>query len=459
LGLGRLAGNRFSRRAVLYLVVHGRACWPRFFGRTVGGVAGHAGARSAHLRHHRHGGALGLGDRRAPHHDVPPAGNNRRSLAHHRGADCGYRIGASDAGNLRLFLRDLAIPPARRNHPQRRRCGLAARAHGAPHDAAGRAHSAGPHDNRAFSHGVSARVRNPGGRAQRGEGLRRDRPGRRGARARARRLARRSGDSPLWRHYIAADHDRQRGGRDLRQSGGGGACGRSVAGATPRHRPARGSARAAPLRGRAGIAEKRIDRRVAGSNNARRRLKSDRSAVASDWNSRNGAEAQMRRRFVPARTLTAVVLGLLGIAVAASTMRAEDWPTRPVRLLIPFTAGGAADMLGRLAAGKLSLPPGQQFLPGNKPGARGLLASPDAANAAPDGYPLFVSGAGGLIISSAISANPPADVVTGYTHIADFGGPPAALVVNKDIPAHNLAEFIAYAKANPGKLNYGSPSP
>jgi tripartite-type tricarboxylate transporter receptor subunit TctC len=167
----------------------------------------------------------------------------------------------------------------------------------------------------------------------------------------------------------------------------------------------------------------------------------------------------MRRRFVPARTLAAVVLGLLGIVVAASTMRADDWPTRPVRLLIPFTAGGTADMLGRLAAEKLSLAFGQQFVPENKPGASGLIAAADAANAAPDGYTLFVSGVGGLIISSAISANPPADVVTGYTHIADFGGPPAVLVVNKDMPAHNLAELIAYAKANPGKLNYGSPSP
>jgi tripartite-type tricarboxylate transporter receptor subunit TctC len=167
----------------------------------------------------------------------------------------------------------------------------------------------------------------------------------------------------------------------------------------------------------------------------------------------------MIKRFLPVRTPTAVVLGLLGIVVAASTMRADDWPTRPVRLLTPFTAGGTADMLGRLAAEKLSLAFGQQFVPENKPGASGLIAAADAANAAPDGYTLFVSGVGGLIISSAISANPPADVVTGYTHIADFGGPPAVLVVNKDIPAHNLAEFIAYAKANPGKLNYGSPSP
>jgi len=157
--------------------------------------------------------------------------------------------------------------------------------------------------------------------------------------------------------------------------------------------------------------------------------------------------------------MAAVVLAFVSSPVTISMVRAEDWPTRPVRVLIPFTAGGTADMLGRLAAEKLSAAFGQQFVPENKPGASGLIAAADAANAAPDGYTLFVSGVGGLIISSAISSNPPADVVTGYTHIADFGGPPAVLVANKDIPARNLAEFVAYAKANPGKLNYGSPSP
>ena len=157
--------------------------------------------------------------------------------------------------------------------------------------------------------------------------------------------------------------------------------------------------------------------------------------------------------------MAAVVLAFVSSPVTISMVCAEDWPTRPVRVFIPFTAGGTADMLGRLAAEKLSAAFGQQFVPENKPGASGLIAAADAANAAPDGYTLFVSGVGGLIISSAISPNPPADVVTGYTHVADFGGPPAVLVANKDIPARNLAEFVAYAKANPGKLNYGSPSP
>jgi tripartite-type tricarboxylate transporter receptor subunit TctC len=148
-----------------------------------------------------------------------------------------------------------------------------------------------------------------------------------------------------------------------------------------------------------------------------------------------------------------------GLGTTASVAHADEWPTRPVRILIPFTAGGTADTLGRLAAEKLSAAFGQQFVPENKPGASGLIAAAEAANAAPDGYTLFVSGVGGLIISSAISPNPPADVVTGYTHIADLGGPPAVLVVNNDVPAKTLKEFIAYGKSKPGKLNYGSPSP
>jgi tripartite-type tricarboxylate transporter receptor subunit TctC len=158
-----------------------------------------------------------------------------------------------------------------------------------------------------------------------------------------------------------------------------------------------------------------------------------------------------------ARTITATALCvLLGLARPG---HADEWPTRPVRILIPFTPGGTADTLGRLAGEKLSAAFGQQFVPENKPGASGLIAAAEAANAEPDGYTLFISGVGGLIISTAISANPPADAVTGYTHIADFGGPPAVLMVNSDVPAKNLQEFISYAKANPGKVNYGSPSP
>ncbi len=153
------------------------------------------------------------------------------------------------------------------------------------------------------------------------------------------------------------------------------------------------------------------------------------------------------------------ILVSLGLASFPLPANAQTWPAKPVKILIPFTAGGTADMLGRLAAQKLSDALGQQFVPENKPGASGLIAAAEAVNSPPDGYTLFVSGVGGLIIASAITPNPPADVITGYTHIVDFGGPPAVLLVHNDVPAKNLKEFVAYAKANPGKLNYGSPSP
>jgi tripartite-type tricarboxylate transporter receptor subunit TctC len=153
---------------------------------------------------------------------------------------------------------------------------------------------------------------------------------------------------------------------------------------------------------------------------------------------------------------------LIALAVAAThavPAGAQTWPTRPVKILIPFTPGGTADTLGRIVAQKLSAAFGQDFVPENKTGASGLIAAAEIANAAPDGYTLFVSGVGGLIIASAISPNPPADAVEGYTHIALFGGPPAVLVVNNDLPARTLAQFVDHAKANPGRLNYGSPSP
>jgi tripartite-type tricarboxylate transporter receptor subunit TctC len=161
---------------------------------------------------------------------------------------------------------------------------------------------------------------------------------------------------------------------------------------------------------------------------------------------------------IRARLQTAAVAAAVLVGFAALPATAADWPTRSVRILIPFTAGGTADTLGRIAAQKLSETFKQDFVPENKPGASGLIAAAEAAKAAPDGYTLFVSGVGGLVIASAISSNPPADAVTGYTHIAYFGGPPSVLVVNNNVPAKTLKEFVAYAKASPGKLNYGSPS-
>lgn len=157
------------------------------------------------------------------------------------------------------------------------------------------------------------------------------------------------------------------------------------------------------------------------------------------------------------RMLAALVL-LVATIMPAAAQAGQAWPTRPVKILIPFTAGGTADTLGRIVAQKLTEMFGMEFVPENKTGASGMLAAAEVSKAAPDGYTLFVSGVGGLIIASAITPNPPADVIGGYTHIAHFGGPPAVFVVNNDVPVKTIPEFVAYAKSA-GKLAYGSPAP
>jgi tripartite-type tricarboxylate transporter receptor subunit TctC len=155
------------------------------------------------------------------------------------------------------------------------------------------------------------------------------------------------------------------------------------------------------------------------------------------------------------------MLGFLTVLTVATPAGAQSarqaWPTKPVKILIPFTAGGTADTLGRIVAQKLAETFGGEFVPENKTGASGLIAAAEVANAAPDGHTLFVSGVGGLIIASAISGSPPADVIDGYTHVAFFGGPPAVFLVNNEVPARTLKEFVEYAKAA-GTLSYGSPS-
>jgi tripartite-type tricarboxylate transporter receptor subunit TctC len=136
-----------------------------------------------------------------------------------------------------------------------------------------------------------------------------------------------------------------------------------------------------------------------------------------------------------------------------------DWPNRPVRIIVPFAAGGSADTLARIVGHKLSEAFGQQFVVENKGGAGGLLAGTETVNAAPDGYTLTVSSVGATIIAPAVNAKTTFHPINDFTHIATFGGPPTVLVVQNELPVRTLAEFVAYAKTQPGKLTYGSPSP
>ena len=149
-------------------------------------------------------------------------------------------------------------------------------------------------------------------------------------------------------------------------------------------------------------------------------------------------------------------------ALAAATLScgaacSQAWPSKPVRIVVPFAPGGTADTLGRLVAHKLGESLKENFVIENRGGAGGVVGSDLVAKAAPDGYTLVVSGVASHCIAPAMSKNFPFDPLRDFTHIALFGGPPGVLVINPSLPVKDLKQFIAYAKSENGKLAYGSP--
>ena len=136
---------------------------------------------------------------------------------------------------------------------------------------------------------------------------------------------------------------------------------------------------------------------------------------------------------------------------------AQSWPAKPVRIVAPFAPGGSADTLGRIVAQKLTESLKENFVVENRPGAGGVIGSEAVAKAPPDGYTLLVSGVASHAVAPALPRGTPYDPVKDFTHIALFGGPPAVLVVNPNVPAQNLKEFVGLLKKEPGKYSYGSP--
>jgi tripartite-type tricarboxylate transporter receptor subunit TctC len=136
--------------------------------------------------------------------------------------------------------------------------------------------------------------------------------------------------------------------------------------------------------------------------------------------------------------------------------QAPDYPAKPVRVLVAFTAGGTTDILARAVSQKLSERFKQPFVVDNKPGAGGNLGTELAARSAPDGYTLIVNSVGPMAVNpslySKLNINPLSDLVP-VVQIADV---PNVLVVHPSVPANSVEELLAHAKANPGKLNYGS---
>ena len=155
-----------------------------------------------------------------------------------------------------------------------------------------------------------------------------------------------------------------------------------------------------------------------------------------------------------------IVLGLLiaaGICVfAADPSASQDYPNHVIKMIVPFPPGGPIDTMARIVAHELSARLGQEVVVDNRPGAGSTLGSKAAAGADPDGYTLLFGSSGSLAVAPALYAKLNIDPLKLFAPVASVSLLPHVLVVGPSVPAKTVQEFVAYAKANPGKLNYGA---
>jgi tripartite-type tricarboxylate transporter receptor subunit TctC len=151
---------------------------------------------------------------------------------------------------------------------------------------------------------------------------------------------------------------------------------------------------------------------------------------------------------------------LLGTAAAllalAGPASAQSWPTRPVTMVIPFAAGGPTDVLGRIFAERMSQILGQTVVVDNVTGAGGMLGAQKVAQAKPDGYSFLLGTVGTHAVNQTLYKKPLYNAAADFEPVALVAEVPLVLVTRKDLPPNSLQEFIAYAKANQGKMNFGS---
>ena len=148
---------------------------------------------------------------------------------------------------------------------------------------------------------------------------------------------------------------------------------------------------------------------------------------------------------------------LLAVAwIGCAQAWAQNYPTRPMTMVIPFAAGGAQDVLGRLIAQRMSEILGQQIVIENVGGAGGVNGSKRVADAPPDGYTMGIGSVGTHAHNQSLYKKPRYDAVADFTPVALIAETPVTLVVRKDLPPNDLREFVTYAKANHAKMQFGS---
>ena len=141
----------------------------------------------------------------------------------------------------------------------------------------------------------------------------------------------------------------------------------------------------------------------------------------------------------------------------AARAQAPEWPSRPVRFIVPYPPGGPTDIMGRIIAQAVQGPLGQPFVVENRAGANGLIGSEQAARAAPDGSTFLVNASAHVIVPH-LTPNMPIDVLADFAPVTNIAAVPLWLVVNPALPVRSVADFIAYARANPGRIAYASSS-
>ena len=157
-----------------------------------------------------------------------------------------------------------------------------------------------------------------------------------------------------------------------------------------------------------------------------------------------------RRRFNSALVASAL-LPLAGIVKAQ-----DKWPSKPVKVVVAFTAGGTTDLLARAVTQKLSEKLGQSFIIDNKPGGGGNIGTEFVVRSPADGYTLIVNSVGPISVNQSLYKNMGYDPLVDLVPIVQIADVPNVLVVHPSVPAKTFEEFVAYMKANPGKLSYGS---
>ena len=157
--------------------------------------------------------------------------------------------------------------------------------------------------------------------------------------------------------------------------------------------------------------------------------------------------------------MAAILVLSVGNVSAQTAPGDTEWPSRPIRLIVPFPAGASTDIVARIVAQKLGERPGQQIVIENRAGASGNLGADAVAKAAPDGYTIGVATASTHTVAPNLNPNLPYDPIKDFKPISLIGSAPYVLVVYPGVPARNVAELISLARSKPGALNYATAGP